>query len=273
MTSLSSNSNIHQKEAAFHDNWAESIRPEDVRVEDFYNSPTALENRYILGFLGDLTGRRVLDIGCGLGESSVMFAKRGANVTATDISPEMVAFAKHLASLHGCQIETAVGAAEDLDFGEGNFDIVYTANTIHHLVEKRAFLQSAARCLKPGGTFCSWDPIKYNPIINIYRRLASQVRTEDERPLGVKDVAIVKEHFANVSVKHFWFLTLALFIKYYLVDRSNPNRERYWKKIYSETDASLRWWKPLAFLDQFLLSIPGLRWMSWNVVIIAERQK
>ncbi len=39
---------------------------------------------------------------------------------------------------------------------------------------------------KYGGSFVSWDPILYNPLINIYRKLATEVRTKDEHPLTTR---------------------------------------------------------------------------------------
>lgn len=65
----------------------------------------------------------------------------------------------------------------------------------------------------------------------------------------------------------FWIATLALFIKYYLVDRLHPNQDRYWKRILVEPKSALWWWRPLLTLDFVLTRIPGLRWWSWNVVM------
>src|SRR5215469_10816301 len=57
----------------------------------------------------------------------------------------------------------------------------------------------------------------------------------------------------------FWILSLALFLKYYAVDRIHPNQDRYWKRIYKETENSLVWWKPLRWLDSGLTRIPLVR--------------
>jgi 2-polyprenyl-3-methyl-5-hydroxy-6-metoxy-1,4-benzoquinol methylase len=260
-----------RKEAKFHDAWAASLKPEAIEVEGVFQHPTAVENRYILRQLGDLRGKRLLDIGCGLGESSVLFAKRGALVTAADISPQMVEFALELARRHGVQLQSAVGPAEHLGFAESSFDIIYTANTIHHLVNKPAFFEKVRLYLKPGGIFCSWDPVRYNPAINVYRRIAADVRTEDENPLGRRDLRLVNAYFSEVQTRHFWLLSLALFGKYFLVDRINPNQTRYWKRIYQEPPRGLWWWRPLEWCDRILLRVPGLRWLSWNIVIIARR--
>ena len=66
-------------------------------------------------------------------------------------------------------------------------------------------------------------------------------------------------------------LALALFFKYYLLDRVSPNEERYWKRIYQETDSTLGWWKPLEQIDRILLKLPAVRWLSWNVAFVAQK--
>ena len=230
-----------------------------------------MENRFILRRLGEVRGRRVLDIGCGLGESSVMFARLGAEVTASDISPEMVGFAERLAARHGIRLATAVGAAEHINVEPGSFDVVYCANTLHHLVEKEGFFRRVTGFLKPGGIFCSWDPVKYNPVIEVYRRIATKVRTDDESPLGIADLRLLRKHFSAVEHHHFWLLTLSLFLKYFMINRVSPNQDRYWKKIYRETESTLWWWLPLRGIDDLLLQIPVLQWLSWNVVFFATK--
>ena len=96
---------IHDKESAFHDLWALSTPLEQIAVHEAFEAPTAVENRAILAAMGDLAGKRLLDVGCGLGESSVYFALRGALVTAVDLSPGMVECAVKLGRVHGVEIE------------------------------------------------------------------------------------------------------------------------------------------------------------------------
>ena len=74
-----------------------SINPDEVMVDEFFEACTSPENRIILGKVGNLTGKRVLDLGCGAGEAAVYFAKKGALVTATDISSAMLEVVKKVA--------------------------------------------------------------------------------------------------------------------------------------------------------------------------------
>ena len=216
-----------------------------IAVREAFESPAAVENRFILKKMGPLAGLRLLDVGAGLGESAVYFALRGAKVTATDLSPGMVRCAVDLGKLHGVEVEGVVSAGEALGVPEGTFDLVYVANTIHHVTDKRALFEQVHRALKPGGRFFSFDPLAYNPVINVYRKMATQVRTEDEAPLTFADVKLAGEFFEDVGHREFWIAAMALFLKYYLIDRVHPNADRYWKRIFKETPARLWWWWPL----------------------------
>lgn len=258
---------IHAKEAQFHDDWARGTPLSDIAVQATFESPTALENKFILRRMGDLKGKRLLDVGAGLGEASVYFAQRGAEVTATDLSPRMLQFAIDLAQLHGVKIQTVLGAAESLNVPDSHYDLVYVANTIHHVVDKSSLFQEIHRVLKPGGRFFSFDPLAYNPVIQVYRKMATAVRTEDETPLKLADLALARRFFDDVGHCEFWIAGLALFLKFFLIDRVHPNADRYWKRIYKQTPGSLWWWYPLNWADAALTRLPLVRLLAWNIVM------
>ncbi len=211
-------------------------------------------------------------MGCGLGESAAYFALRGAEVTATDLSPEMLRMARRVAGRSGVGFREAVASADDLPFAPGSFDAVYIANTLHHLPEPLAVLREIRRVLRPGGWFFSWDPLAHNPVINLYRRMADKVRTPDESPLRFSIVEEARALFPDLCFRCFWVAALALFLKYYLVDRVHPNADRYWKRIYRETGATLWWWKPLRLLDGALTRLPGVRALAWNIVLWGQKE-
>ncbi len=262
---------LHDRETAFHDRWARSVDPESVNVRAAFEAPTAIENQYILSRMKQLDGRRVLDIGAGLGESSVYFALNGFEVTCTDLSPEMVALAERIAWHHDVRIDGIVCPAESIDAADESFDFVYAANVLHHVQDRAAMLREVHRVLTPGGWFFSWDPLAYNPVINVYRRMACAVRTEDEMPLTFADLQTVRHCFSNVGHREFWIASLGLFLKYYLIDRVHPNNDRYWKRIYAETSKSLWWWFPLRSVDAVLTRMPLIRRLAWNTVISAQK--
>ena len=102
---VSTDAETHRREAAFHDEWAASTALNDVLVRECFEAPTALENKFILAQMGDLRGKRLLDIGAGLGESSVYLALQGAQVTTLDISPQMVQTVLALGKKFGVELE------------------------------------------------------------------------------------------------------------------------------------------------------------------------
>jgi SAM-dependent methyltransferase len=262
---------LHDREAAFHDAWASDTKLSDILVRECFEAPTAMENQFILQRMGDLRGKKLLDIGAGLGESSVYFALQGADVTTVDISPQMVETALKLGAQFGVKLQGLVSGGEALNLPEAAYDIIYIANTIHHVQNRALLFVQMNRALKPGGRFFSYDPLAYNPAINVYRRMASEVRTPDESPLTVADLRLAKKYFRSVQHREFWVSSLLLFVKYYLRDRVNPNADRYWKRILRETPQTLRWWMPLRTLDKFLVRIPLMRWLAWNMVMWGEK--
>jgi ubiquinone/menaquinone biosynthesis C-methylase UbiE len=270
-TSMPVDTQTHQRETAFHDGWAASTRLDDVLVRECFEAPTAMENQFILARMGDLRGKKLLDIGAGLGESSVYFALRGASVTTVDLSPQMVETALALGKKFGVELQGIVSSGEFLNVPEETYDLIYVANTIHHVQDRDRLFSQMQRALKPGGRFFSYDPLAYNPVINVYRRMATDVRTPDESPLTVADVRQAKRYFTNVQHREFWISSLLLFVKYYVKDRLHPNDDRYWKRILRETPSGLRWWMPLRSLDRILTRLPLVRWLSWNIVMWGQK--
>jgi 2-polyprenyl-3-methyl-5-hydroxy-6-metoxy-1,4-benzoquinol methylase len=264
---------LHEREAAFHNEWASCTNLEDILVKECFEAPTALENQFILRKMGDLAGKKVLDIGAGLGESSVYFALQRAQVTTTDISPLMVEKVLQLAAKYGVEMDGIVSTVESLNVPENHFDFVYIANTIHHVHDRSQLFAQIRRALKPGGSFFSYDPLAYNPAINIYRRIATKVRTQDERPLTQADWRLARCYFEDVEHREFWIATLMLFAKYYVLDRVHPNEDRYWKRILTEKPESLRWWKPLLYLDSVLSRVPGVQLLAWNTVLWGNKSR
>lgn len=262
---------LHEREAVFHDAWAAVTSTGNVLVRECFEAPTAMENQFILTRMGSLRGKRLLDIGAGLGESSVYFALQGARVTTVDISAGMVELAVKLGQKHGVELDGIVSVAENLNVPSAAYDIVYIANTIHHVQDRAALFEQISRALKPGGRFFSCDPLAYNPLINIYRRMATEVRTPDESPLRIADIELARKYFRNVGHREFWISSLLLFVKYYAKDRVHPNQDRYWKRILRETPDTLRWWAPLKAMDGILTRVPIVRWLAWNMVMWGEK--
>jgi len=263
---------IAERERPFHDAWANSIDPRNVPVQETFTASTSPEAQWLLTQMGELRGRRVLDLGSGAGEAAVYFARLEAEVVATDLSSKMLEVLKKAATLHGTCVKIIVGSAQDLPFASDSFDIVYAANLLHH-VDIEQCLDEVRRVLRPGGIGAFWDPLAHNPLINIYRRMARAVRTEDEHPIRRSQLLWFTKRFDEVRTRCFWLLALLVFVKFYLVDRVHPSADRYWKRILTH-ESEIRWLnRPLAALDTLILRLaPILRWWCWNIAILVKKK-
>ena len=262
---------IEVKEAEFHDSWASQEDIDDISFQKSFQAFTAPENSQIVRWIGDPKGLKILELGAGLGEASLYFASLGADVTATDISPGMLEVIRQRAQKAGVKVRLQVVSANELTGIEDNsFDIVYAANLLHH-VNIEQCIQEAHRVLKANGSSYFWDPLQYNPVINIYRSIATKVRTTDEHPLRIKDIESIRRHFSEVEIKHFWLSAMVVFLKFFIIDHHDPNKVRYWKKILADYE-DLKWLRFFHHIDQLLFTaIPPLKWWAWNITIRAKK--
>jgi 2-polyprenyl-3-methyl-5-hydroxy-6-metoxy-1,4-benzoquinol methylase len=105
--------------------------------------------------LGDLhlTGRRLLDAGCGTGLFSQMAAERGAEVTSLDVGPNLLS---EVAAK--CDTNRIVGDTLDLPFEDESFDLVISTEVIEHTTDPHLALRELSRVLAPGGTLVVTTP-------------------------------------------------------------------------------------------------------------------
>jgi ubiquinone/menaquinone biosynthesis C-methylase UbiE len=262
--------NILSREREHHDKWASEIDVQAVKVTETFEGTTSPENRFIMKRIGDLDGKRLLDIGCGAGESSVYFALQGAECHAVDSSHGMMEVVDRLAARFGVMVRNHVMDAEHLEFDDNSFDVVYAANLLHH-VDSAIALREMHRVVKKGGQVCFWDPLAHNPLINIYRRMAAGVRSEDESPLSIGFLKTVRELFREVSYDTFWISTLWIFLRFYFIERVDPNKERYWKKIIYEEERLRPTYVKLEKLDTYLKKLPFMKRYAWNLAVVATK--
>jgi len=102
----------------------------------------------------------VLDIGCGFGGSSLHLAKHyGAIATGITISPVQVEMANRAAAKADLNVKFLLMDAEALNFAQP-FDLLWSVESISHYQDPRSFFASAAKFLRPGGTFALTDWFK-----------------------------------------------------------------------------------------------------------------
>ena len=157
--------------------------------------------------LGNLSGKIVLDYGCGTGGFSFKLVQMGAIVYGIDISKEMILLAKK----HICQgirpPEFLICDAHRTSFPDAFFDVIFGNGILHHLDLEIAF-REIARILKPGGRGYFMEPLALHPLLRIVRRLTPQARSGDERPLTFQDIELAKRFFSKVIHTEYFLLSV-----------------------------------------------------------------
>jgi SAM-dependent methyltransferase len=240
---------VHDKEKEFHDQlFSEDSATREQRVGKYYSVLDSSLNRY-RGYLDSYCEEKsVLDYGCGHGLWSFYLAERGAGkVTAIDISEVAIEQAKK-------RLDFRVMNAEEMEFDDDSFDLICGTAILHHLDLHMAFSQ-LARTLRPEGHAVFLEPLGHNPLINLYRRFTSELRTEDEHPLRMEDLRLAGEYFERVDADFFHLFALA----------AVPFRgSRLFKPLLAALNA----------LDQAVFRIfPGLSRFSWMAVITLSRPR
>jgi ubiquinone/menaquinone biosynthesis C-methylase UbiE len=121
----------------------------------------------------DLTGKRVLEVGCGHGGGASYLVRtlRPASYTGLDLNPAGIAFCRKRHNLPG--LDFVQGNAEDLPFADESFDAVLNVESSHLYPRFPRFLVEVARVLRPGGHFLYTDVRQRNRIAEWEAALAA----------------------------------------------------------------------------------------------------
>ena len=119
-------------------------RVEQHRYEKEWHIPAAA------GF-ASTRGLKVLEIGCGVATDGLQFARAGATYTGVDLTEAAVELARKNFASAGMPGEFRVSDAENLDFADESFDIVYSHGVLHHTPDIETAVREVHRVLKPGG--------------------------------------------------------------------------------------------------------------------------
>lgn len=136
---------------------------EDLGAADFLWCPEGLrEDRARL--LGDVRGRRVLEVGAGAAQCSRWLAAQGAHPVATDVSAGMLDCARSLDAATGTRTPVVQADARSLPFADDAFDLAFTAfGAIPFVPDPARVHAEVARVLRPGGTwtFAVTHPLRW----------------------------------------------------------------------------------------------------------------
>lgn len=100
-----------------------------------------------------LKGKKVLEVGCGLGGHAQLLAGVGCNLTAIDFTPRAVQMTQRRLALRGLNAEVKLMNAEQLQFPDQTFDFVWSWGVIHHSVHPEKIAKEVHRVLRPSGEF------------------------------------------------------------------------------------------------------------------------
>ena len=115
---------------------------------------------YLAKVAGIPGGCKILDVGCGVGASSIYLAQRyHAHVVGITISPVQVEMAKRAAALQNVSAEFLLVDAEAMNFDDC-FDVLWSIESVSHYQDVRRFFGSATKLLKPGGILAITDWFK-----------------------------------------------------------------------------------------------------------------
>jgi ubiquinone/menaquinone biosynthesis C-methylase UbiE len=106
-----------------------------------------------LRVLGDVTGKRILELGCGAAQWSLFLSRRGAHPVGMDVSEEQLRHARTLMGEFGTTVPVLQATATRLPFPDETFDIVFCDHGAMSFADPSFTVPEAARVLRSGGLF------------------------------------------------------------------------------------------------------------------------
>src|SRR5688572_6341314 len=175
-----------------------------------YQAPpadTVYPLEYAYALLGDVTGLRIVDFGCGSGANTVLLANRGAHVWGVDISEDLIRLARRRLEVNGRagSAEFIVASAHDLPFPDNSIDIVFGIAILHHL-DLQLVSSEVHRVLRPGGRGIFQEPVRNSRLVRFVRSLIPY-RAPDispfERPLTDEELEMFSKPFSKTRLRPF----------------------------------------------------------------------
>jgi len=220
----------------------------DLEKEQFFRKA----NLKFKQILGNVKGKKILDVGCGVGSLAFYLAQKGANVTGIDLSSNLVEYCKEQSNNLGLSIEFKVMNAQIPDFEAESFDIILGSRVIHHLPDLGLFFNRCKKLLKKKGFIAFIEPLKKNPIVELNRKyFAPKERTEHEHPLFISDIINSGKTFGNLEHYEYFLLSpLAMYFSRFI------NKPYIFKTAY----------KVLNLIEKPLYKIAFLKEYCWQTV-------
>lgn len=146
---------------------------EQYEITKNFISPTKTflhtRRKKVLAQVGDVKGKKILDVGCGSGVFMIEFIKRGAYVVGIDYSDTMLDIAKRELKRHKLpngKYKIIKADATKLPFGKNEFDIVLATGLADYLTaaQNKLFIKEVARVMKKDGILICGFPVRESPV-------------------------------------------------------------------------------------------------------------
>lgn len=151
---------------------------------------------------GPVQGKRVLDLGCGGGQSALAFARQGAISIGIDISVEQLAYARRLVEQSDARCELRHGDLAELAFSRADtVDIVFSAFAFQYMPDLNRVFRQVHRVLKPQGVFIFSIP---HPAASVTGHTSSVVNRETQLQLEPTSATIERSYFDKSPLEDNW---------------------------------------------------------------------
>jgi ubiquinone/menaquinone biosynthesis C-methylase UbiE len=162
---------------------------------DYINSPAFME------LLGDVSGLKGLDIGCGEGNNTRLVAKKGAKMNAFDISEIFIKACIEKEHEDHFGIEYQVASAHKIPFPDSSFDFAMATMSIMDIPQPEIPLKEAFRVIKPGGF------LQFSICHPCFATTPSRKWLTDED--GKRSAIAIKDYFEEMDVMEEWTFGVA----------------------------------------------------------------
>jgi SAM-dependent methyltransferase len=161
------------------DPWARFASLEQLKSHDIW----WLRRAFLARLWPSVEGLRVLEVGSGPAHDSLVFAERGARVTALDFSAHGLRAAKRFYGDLGLPIECVQSDATHCPFADASFDLAFNAGVLEHFADDRLemVIDEMIRVVRPGGHVLAFCPNRYNVFYQFHLRRTGDRQYEFER--------------------------------------------------------------------------------------------
>jgi 2-polyprenyl-3-methyl-5-hydroxy-6-metoxy-1,4-benzoquinol methylase len=169
---------------------------------------------HFLASIHRLKPRRIYEIGAGAGELTTRLAKCGYEISAVELSPDLIAAAQQRAKLDGVENRIKFVEGDALAHREPGekFDLVIAKLILHH-VDLDAALDAICDHVSPEGTVLIYEPVAFSPLLQWIRDHSGVPKdiSPNERQLNRRDLELIGARFERIDVSY--FLLLARFAR------------------------------------------------------------